>query len=62
MMTDHLKQVLCQRLRLGLGLPVLKSVAVHSPLLLHSTAMAAMTLLCAPRLEYYMVLGPVLRQ
>ncbi|KAG8274707.1 hypothetical protein J6590_101878, partial [Homalodisca vitripennis] len=45
-----------------LGLPVLKTVTVHSSLLLEPTAMAAVTLLCAPRLEHYMVLGPVLGQ
>ncbi|KAG8334331.1 hypothetical protein J6590_092813 [Homalodisca vitripennis] len=35
----------------GLGLPVLKAVAEHSPLFLEPTAMAAVKLLCAPRLE-----------
>ncbi|KAG8269800.1 hypothetical protein J6590_093515 [Homalodisca vitripennis] len=46
----------------GLGLPVLKTVAVPPPLLPEPTAMAAVKLLCAPRLEHYMVLGPVLGQ
>ncbi|KAG8246106.1 hypothetical protein J6590_092399 [Homalodisca vitripennis] len=41
---------------------VLKTVAVHSSLLLEPTAMAAVKLLCAPRLEHSMVLGPVLGQ
>ncbi|KAG8309401.1 hypothetical protein J6590_086884 [Homalodisca vitripennis] len=35
---------------------------MHPPLLLEPTAMVAVKLLCAPRLEYYMVLGPVLGQ
>ncbi|KAG8275685.1 hypothetical protein J6590_081532 [Homalodisca vitripennis] len=43
----------------GLGLPVLKTVALHSPLLLEPTEMAAMTQLCAPRLEHYILLGPL---
>ncbi|KAG8245688.1 hypothetical protein J6590_101368, partial [Homalodisca vitripennis] len=46
----------------GLGLPVLKTVAVPPQLLPEPTAMAAVKLLCAPRLEHYMVLGPVLGQ
>ncbi|KAG8266138.1 hypothetical protein J6590_078386 [Homalodisca vitripennis] len=46
----------------GLGLPVLKTVAVHLSMLLEPTEMAAVTLICAPRLEHCMVLGPVLGQ
>ncbi|KAG8251159.1 hypothetical protein J6590_085826 [Homalodisca vitripennis] len=46
----------------GLGLPVLKTVAVPPQLLPEPTAMAAVKLLCAPRLEHSMVLGPVLGQ
>ncbi|KAG8260828.1 hypothetical protein J6590_088676 [Homalodisca vitripennis] len=46
----------------GLGLPVLKTVAVPPQLLPEPTAMAAVKLLCAPRLEHYILLGPVLEQ
>ncbi|KAG8250849.1 hypothetical protein J6590_093493 [Homalodisca vitripennis] len=35
---------------------------MYPPLLPEPTAMAAVKLLCAPRLEHYMVLGPVLGQ